>query len=156
MENKLTNYVDASTIKIGDYIMIGEHPCKCIEINKTRTSFFSSGKGCYNIQSCGVDIYQNSKHKISFRSTDQIEVPHVEKEYCQILCVEDDNTALLLFYKDHEFRDDIKIDINSKDKITEALNNDKIINCTSVTIFGHSFIDGIKIYNDTPSKYSTG
>ena len=63
MDTDVSRYIKASQVKVGDIILIQGHPCKVIEVSKSKTGkhgsskvFFAFEGGTHDITLANIDV----------------------------------------------------------------------------------------------------
>ena len=101
--------VQASTLRIGNHVMIQGHPCKI-----TRMSTSKTGKhGHAKIHIVGIDIFDGSKHDLLSTSTHNVDVPVVNKVDYQLTDIDEDK-FMILMNDSGEIKEDIKLPPNEE------------------------------------------
>jgi translation initiation factor 5A len=135
------NFQQASTIHKGDYLMINDHPCKCLDVSTSKTGKHGSCKCHFK----GSDIFASTVHEIIYSSKENVSVPTIVREEYSLTNISDDGYASLLSV-DGVIREDIKIDEDSQ--IMIDFYDGKSISCSVMTCMGKSVITSHKIEKD--------
>lgn len=106
--------IDASSLKVGGYLIIGGVACVAKRIDTSKTG--KHGHAKCRIEASG--LVNNEKKIIIKTSHDKIEVPIVEKKSAQVLSVSNDSANVMDSETFETF--DIKIDEELKGKIKEG------------------------------------
>jgi len=96
--------IQSSALRIGDYVMIQEFPCRIIEMSISKTGKHGSAK----INLTGIDIFNGNKHKTIEKSTSNVDVPNVTKMEYQLIDITRDN-FLSLMDANGVLKEDIKL-----------------------------------------------
>eukprot|EP01102_Stenamoeba_stenopodia_P006303 TRINITY_DN1727_c0_g2_i1.p1 TRINITY_DN1727_c0_g2~~TRINITY_DN1727_c0_g2_i1.p1 ORF type:complete len:163 (-),score=56.19 TRINITY_DN1727_c0_g2_i1:84-572(-) len=88
----------ANDIRIGSYMVVKQHPCKVVEVNKSKTGKHGSGK----IRFVCLDIFTKKKYEEFTPSQSNVEVPEVEKTEYQVESIRTPTAAEAHSRYDHE------------------------------------------------------
>jgi len=114
-----TRPAGANTIRIGDVVLIQSHPCKIVEIEKSKT-----GKhGGMKVHFVGMDIFTNKKCIGLVGSQDNVTLCDICKDDYMLVDITDD--GYLSFLDGTDTRADLKLPTGDLgDKIKTAFEND--------------------------------
>ncbi|MCX6767934.1 MAG: translation initiation factor IF-5A [Candidatus Micrarchaeota archaeon] len=70
-------------LKDGKYVMIDDHPCKIMSIDKSKTGKHGAAK----MNVVGISLFDSSKHTLAKPSDADVEIPVVERKRAQIVSV---------------------------------------------------------------------
>lgn len=105
----LIEYKQATNIKIGDYMVINEFPCRIVDRSTSKTGKHG---GC-KIHFIGIDIFTQKKYETLCNSGENVRVPIVTKRDYQIININDETPAYLsLMAEDKSLREDIRLPDN--------------------------------------------
>lgn len=102
--------VDAGTLKVNRYMMVGDEPCKILTLDHSK-----SGKhGHAKLRLTVVGLFDGSKRSVVFPANNKVEVPVIEKktamvsaimgETISVMDMEDYNTFELNLPEDEEIK----------------------------------------------------
>lgn len=100
---------DPHSLKVGDYIVINQRPCKIVE-----QSTIKNGKhGAAKTTIVAIDIFNKRKYQDMFSGSMQAYEPIVKKTQCQIMDVNDEGRACAILENNNvleniEFNDSIQ------------------------------------------------
>lgn len=70
-------------LKEGKYVIIDEHPCKIMSIDKSKPGKHGAAK----VNAVGISLFDGSKHTLAKPSDADIEIPIVERKRSQVVSV---------------------------------------------------------------------
>ena len=82
---------DAGSLKVGSYVVIDNHPCKIVELEKSKTGKHGSAK----VRIVGISLLDGSKHTLTAPSGALVQVPIVEKKPAQVIALLGDSIQLM-------------------------------------------------------------
>lgn len=85
------NFSTMGDLKPGKYVIIDEHPCRIVSVDKSKPGKHGAAK----INAVAISLFDNSKHTIMKSSDADVEVPIVERKRAQVVSVMG-NTAQLM------------------------------------------------------------
>lgn len=107
------NFVNALSVKVNDYLIIKDRPCKIAEVVTCKTGKHGGCKCHFT----GIDIFNGNKHVTMHKSTESVKVPVVTKtdyQLCDINKEETRNNKIVylcsLMDSEGKIRDDISLD----------------------------------------------
>ncbi len=86
-----TRPASAGSLKVGSYIVINDHPCKIVEMEKSKTGKHGSAK----VRIVGISLLDGSKRTLTAPADAFVQVPIVEKKPAQILSLSEDSVQLM-------------------------------------------------------------
>lgn len=136
-----THPVQASTLRVGHYVMIDGRACKIISINISKTGKHGHAKS--NI--VGIDIFDGTKHVLLTPTTHNVEVPTVTKTEYQLIMI-DEEGYLSLLNDVGEPREDIQLPKNEElaKQIQDAYDNGKELMVTIQSAIGREQVISFK------------
>jgi translation initiation factor 5A len=152
IEDFIQTHVQASSVKVGHYVIIHSVPCKIVSI-----SFAKTGKhGHAKAMMTGIDILTDKKHDYTCTSATSLQVPIVKKhEWClinvdhdtdELFFLDDKNDEhVLSFPKDNNSNES---DLNVKESILKYFSendNDGSVMVTILECFGQYRFIGCKL-----------
>lgn len=96
--------VPASALSRFEYVMIGERPCKIVELKHRK---LSARPEATIIHLLGVDIFDGSKETLELGSDQQVWVPQVIREEYEVIDLIDSNFSLM--DRQGVLRDDLEL-----------------------------------------------
>ena len=107
------NFSTMGDLKTGKYVIIDEHPCRIVAVDKSKPGKHGAAK----INAVAISLFDNSKHTLMKSSDADVEVPIVERKRAQVVSVIG-NTAQLMDLADFEtfeteMPEDMKADIET-------------------------------------------
>ena len=139
-----TEHTQANSIKIGDYCLIKDHPCKVVETAWSKPGKHGSGK----IRMIGIDIFTGDKVENSTPSTAMVERVIVTRVDYQLLDIQDDYCTLVC--NNGNNCNEISLKLPSyppkiSEEIKEAFENGDDIDVTVISAMGTDAINAFKI-----------
>jgi len=86
-----TRPASAGSLKVGSYVVINDHPCKIVELEKSKTGKHGSAK----VRIVGISLLDGSKRTLTAPADALVHVPIVEKKPAQILSISEDSVQLM-------------------------------------------------------------
>ena len=131
----------ASTIRIGGYILIRDRPCKVINMSTSKTGKHGHAK----INFTATDIFTEKKMEEICQSTHNINVPLVTRKEYQLLDIDEDGYVTLFDDETNESTEDQKlrdkkVDLDIKKNFEEG--KDLIV--TVISAMGESAVIDFK------------
>jgi len=105
--------MQVGSLKKGGYVMIGDKPCKILEITTSKTGKHGHAKA--NITA--VDIFTDKKYEDSAPTSHNMDVPNVTRKDYQLMDIQGDG-FLSLMMEDGSTREDLKL---PKDEDSEEM-----------------------------------
>lgn len=93
----------ASSLKVGSYVMIRNRPCKILEITAAKPGKHGSAKVIF----VALDIFTDQKMEADARCDHNVDVPVVKTDVYQLMSVDDEGFMSLMRGK--EMREDLKL-----------------------------------------------
>jgi len=84
-------------LKVGKYVLVDEHPCRVVSMDKSKPGKHGSAK----INIVAISLFDNSKHSLMKSSDADCEVPIIERKRGQVVGVSG-NTATLMDVESYE------------------------------------------------------
>ncbi|OIO28404.1 translation initiation factor IF-5A [Candidatus Micrarchaeota archaeon CG_4_10_14_0_2_um_filter_60_11] len=84
-------------LKVGKYVLVDEHPCRVVSMDKSKPGKHGSAK----INIVAISLFDNSKHTLMKSSDADCEVPIIERKRGQVVGVSG-NTATLMDVESYE------------------------------------------------------
>ena len=84
-------------LKVGKYVLVDEHPCRVVSMDKSKPGKHGSAK----INIVAISLFDNSKHTLMKSSDADCEVPIIERKRSQIVNA-DGSTATLMDKESYE------------------------------------------------------
>ena len=84
-------FAQMGDLKVGKYVMIDDHPCRIVAMDKSKPGKHGSAK----INVVAMSLYDNSKHSLMKTSDADCEVPIVERQRSQVVSVTGDSAQLM-------------------------------------------------------------
>ncbi len=78
-------------VREGKYIMIDEHPCRVVSMDKSKPGKHGAAK----IALVAISLFDESKHTMSKSSDADIEIPIIERKKAQIVSVQGNSAQLM-------------------------------------------------------------
>ena len=78
-------------LKEGKFVIIDEHPCRIVNIQKSKPGKHGHAKARVEAMS----VFDGSKHSIMAPSSDKVEIPLLDKRSGQILAINGDTVQLM-------------------------------------------------------------
>jgi len=78
-------------LKEGKYVMIDDHPCKIMSIDKSKPGKHGAAK----VNAVGISLFDGSKHTLAKPADADVEVPIVERKRAQVISVSGTATQLM-------------------------------------------------------------
>ena len=75
------NYVSLGDVKVGNYIIIDNEPCKVVEITKAKTGKHGSAKA----HVVAIGLFSGSKKTLTAPVSQRVAMPIIEKRVAQVL-----------------------------------------------------------------------
>jgi len=88
---ELTTPIQCGTLRIGDYMMINDHPCKILDAKYCKTGKHGTRKGHF----FGEDIFTGQKMEYLSGTTKNVDTPNVMKADYQLVDITDDTVSYL-------------------------------------------------------------
>ncbi len=131
----------ASSIRIGGYIIIRERPCKVTHMSTSKTGKHGHAK----INFTAIDIFTEKKMEEICQSTHSINVPVVTKKEYQLVDIDEDGYVTLFNEETNETTEDQKlrdkkVDIDIKKNFEEG----KLLIVTVISAMGESAVIDFK------------
>ena len=80
-QEKIFGYM--GDLKEGKYVIIDDHPCKIMSIDKAKTGKHGAAK----VSAVGISIFDGSKHNLAKPSDADVEIPIVERKRSQVVSI---------------------------------------------------------------------
>ncbi|MEW5955724.1 MAG: translation initiation factor IF-5A [Candidatus Micrarchaeota archaeon] len=90
-------FAQMGDLKIGKYVIIDDHPCRVVSMDKSKPGKHGAAK----INVVAISLVDESKHTLMKPSDGDVEVPIVERKRAQIVSVTG-NTAQLMDLSSYE------------------------------------------------------
>jgi len=90
-------FAQMGDLKVGKYVIIDDHPCRVVSIDKSKPGKHGAAK----INVVAISLVDESKHTLMKPSDGDVEVPIVERKRAQIVSVTG-NTAQLMDLSSYE------------------------------------------------------
>ncbi|MBI5061001.1 MAG: translation initiation factor IF-5A [Candidatus Aenigmarchaeota archaeon] len=78
-------------LKIGKYVIIDDHPCKIVSIDKSKPGKHGAAK----MSVVAISLFDGSKHSLQKASDADVEIPIVERKRAQIVAVSGNSIQLM-------------------------------------------------------------
>ncbi len=78
-------------LREGKYVMIDEHPCRVVSMDKSKPGKHGAAK----ISIVAISLFDESKHTMSKSSDADIEIPLIERKKAQIVSVQGNSAQLM-------------------------------------------------------------
>lgn len=78
-------------IKEGKYVMIDDHPCRVMNLSKSKPGKHGAAK----MSAIGISVFDGSKHSLMKPSDADVEIPIVERKRAQIVSVSGESAQLM-------------------------------------------------------------
>ncbi len=75
------NYVSLGDVKVGNYIIIDNEPCKVVEITKAKTGKHGSAKA----HVVAIGLFSGSKKTLTAPVSQRVAMPIIEKRVAQVI-----------------------------------------------------------------------
>lgn len=95
--------VQASTLRVGGYVMISGHPCRITKMTTHKTGKHGHAK----VSLTGIDIFTGTKHELLVSSTHNVDVPNIKRSEYQLVDIDDD--FLSLMEDSGEMKEDVRL-----------------------------------------------
>ncbi|MCS7104435.1 MAG: translation initiation factor IF-5A [Thermofilaceae archaeon] len=92
-----TKPVDAGSLKEGSFVVIDGHPCRVLEVERSKTGKHGSAK----VRMVAVGIFDGVKRTLVVPADSRIETPMVRKFSGQVLATLGDDTVQLMSMEDY-------------------------------------------------------
>lgn len=92
-----TKPVDAGSLKEGSFVVIDGHPCRVIEVERSKTGKHGSAK----VRMVAVGIFDGVKRTLVVPADSRVETPMVRKFSGQVLATLGDDTVQLMSMEDY-------------------------------------------------------
>ena len=115
----------AGDLKKGDFLLIGDHPCRVLETSTSKTGKHGHAKS----KIVAMDIFTNQKVEDVLPSSHNVDCPFVAKTEYQLVGIEGDYVTFI--DAEGTYREDLKL--NDDDDFVEDLRKD-FSNGNSLTI----------------------
>jgi len=76
-------YGSMGDLREGKYVIIDEHPCKIMSIDKSKPGKHGAAK----VNAVGISLFDGSKHTLAKPSDADVEIPIVERKRSQVVSV---------------------------------------------------------------------
>ena len=131
----------ASSIRIGGYILIRERPCKVINMSTSKTGKHGHAK----INFTATDIFTEKKMEEICQSTHNINVPVVTRKEYQLVDIDDEDYVTLFDEETNETTEDQKLRDKKVDfDIKKSFEEGKELIVTVISAMGESAIIDFK------------
>ena len=131
----------ASSIRIGGYILIRERPCKVINMSTSKTGKHGHDK----INFTATDIFTEKKMEEICQSTHNINVPVVTRKEYQLVDIDDEDYVTLFDEETNETTEDQKLRDKKVDfDIKKSFEEGKELIVTVISAMGESAIIDFK------------
>jgi translation initiation factor 5A len=88
MSKKMT---DAGSLKVGNYMICDDEPCKIVSIEKSK-----SGKhGHAKVRITAIGAFDGSKRSLVYPTTSQVDVPMIDKRSGQVISVAEKSLTVM-------------------------------------------------------------
>lgn len=84
-------------LKIGKYVIIEDHPCRIVSVDKSKPGKHGAAK----VSAVAISLFDDSKHSLMKSSDADCEVPIIERKRGQVVGVSG-NTATLMDVESYE------------------------------------------------------
>jgi translation initiation factor 5A len=144
---ELVQPTKCSSLRKNGFVILGEgHACKIVDMTTSKTGKHGGAK----VHLTGIDIFSDKKYEQIAGSTDNMDVPVINRADFQLIDI-DDNDNVTLLDSAGETRSDLRLpnlcdaDLELAEKIREAFDDDKDVSVTVVAAMNTEAIKGYKI-----------
>lgn len=117
-----TEQVGVNTIKINSFVMIDDHPCKVIDLQKYKVGKHGHAKAAIK----GVDVFTGKALTTHKPTHGMIEIPNVKREILRVLNIED--SYITLQAQNGDIREDIELPANELgEKIKNTFASESVV-----------------------------
>ncbi|NVM52758.1 MAG: translation initiation factor IF-5A [Candidatus Helarchaeota archaeon] len=109
--------VDAGTLKVNRYLLVGDEPCKILSLDHSK-----SGKhGHAKIRLTVVGLFDGSKRSVVFPANNKVDVPIIEKKTAMVSAIMGDTLSVMDMEDYNTFEINMPEDEKLKSKIQEGI-----------------------------------
>jgi len=101
-------FLEAGSIKKGQYVMIKNQPCRVMQIDKTSKIWKGPHRGCFQSHIIARGIFTGKKEDIFLPVTQKVTMPFVKREECTVIDIGNDG-ELSLLTPEYDTKDDINL-----------------------------------------------
>jgi translation initiation factor 5A len=125
--------MQVSSVKKGGYCVLGEKPCKIVDMTTSKTGKHGAAKAHIT----GVCIFTGKKVEENHPTTSNIPVPNIKRVEYSLIDIQDDGYVSLLGIDSGETKDDVRLPEGELgDKIKEMFNDGKDVTVTVISAMG--------------------